>query len=544
MGDIKRLAKTADELFSAKLTLHGLWQEIADFTYPERADFTSNRTLGKDFASNLTNSHQLIARRESSTIMSTMMFPKNQIWAHIKAEKDDDEDEGIIENNQWLEFATKRMREAMYNFNANLTCALTEACNDIWAFGNAVISCEYNRAKQSLLYRCWHLRDMAWVEGYDGKICEIYRKSKDSAYNLNKQFKGNVSDKVKKMLEKTPHEMVEYCHAVLPVDRYEGSATIATDYVSVFFECDSKHVLKEEASLTMIYVVARWETVSGFQYGYSPCSVAALPEIRMLQQLSLMILESTEMQTRPPIYGRNKIFRNDINRLAGSVNYLDLEPEQRISDVMMFEPSNTGGLQAAAQKELQSMEMINRAYFLDKLKLPVPMSGTTAYEFAKRMEEYIMINLPIFEPLELNFVQPLCEITFSLCVQYNIFAGDLEMPLSLSEANVNFEFHNPLQKAIEEQTAQQYIDALGLVSQGAALDPSAPIILKSKIALRDAMVGKGIPAKWLNSSDEIEAIEQPQSQAQQTQQTIAMFQQGGEAAKAVGEGAQAINGIM
>jgi hypothetical protein len=544
MGDIKRLAKTADELFNAKLTLHGLWQEIADFTYPERADFTSNRTLGMDFASNLSNSHQLIARRESSTIMSTMMFPKNQIWAHIKAEKGDDNDEGVIENNQWLEFATKRMREAMYNFNANLTRALTEACNDIWAFGNAVISCEYNRAKQSLLYRCWHLRDMAWVESYDGKICEIYRKSKDSAYNLNKQFKGNVSDKVKKMLEKTPHEMVEYCHAVLPVDRYEASAKIATDYVSVFFECETKHILKEEASRTMIYVVARWETVSGFQYAYSPCSVAALPEIRMLQQLSLMILESTEMQARPPIYGRNEIFRGDINRLAGGITYLDLEPEQRISDAMMFEPSNAGGLQAAAQKELQSMEMINRAYFLDKLKLPVPMSGTTAYEFAKRMEEYIMINLPIFEPLELNFVQPLCEITFDIAMQNGVFGSVEDIPETLQGVDINFEFHNPLQKAIEEQKAQQYIDALGLVSQGAALDPSAPIILKSKIALRDAMVGKGIPAKWLNSSDEIEAIEQQQAQAQQAQQAMAMLQQGGEAAKAVGEGAQAINGIM
>jgi hypothetical protein len=264
----------------------------------------------------------------------------------------------------------------------------------------------------------------------------------------------------------------------------------------------------------------------------------------MLQQLSLMILESTEMQARPPIYGRNEIFRGDINRLAGGITYLDLEPEQRISDAMMFEPFNAGGLQAAAQKESQSMEMINRAYFLDKLKLPVPMSGTTAYEFAKRMEEYIMINLPIFEPLELNFVQPLCEITFDIAMQNGVFGSVEDIPESLQGVDINFEFHNPLQKAIEEQKAQQYIDALGLVSQGAALDPSAPIILKSKIALRDAMVGKGIPAKWLNSSDEIEAIEQQQAQAQQAQQAMAMLQQGGEAAKAVGEGAQAINGIM
>lgn len=542
MGDVKRLVKTADELFGAKLTLHGLWQEIAELSYPERADFTVQRTLGSDFACNLINSHPLIARRESATIMSTMMFPKNQVWAHVKAKQDGDDK--IIGNTRWLEFATKQMREAMYNFNAKLTRALTEACNDLWAFGNAVISCEFNRNKNSLLYRCWHLGDMAWVEGFDGDVCEIYRKSKDSAYNLSVQFKGNVSDKVKRMLEKSPHEMVEYYHAVLPVDRYETDAKLTTKYVSVFFECETKHVLKEEASRTMIYTVARWETVSGFQYGYSPCSVAALPEIRMLQQLSLMILESTEMQARPPIYGRNELFRGDINRMAGGITYLDLEPEQRIADSMMFEPSNTGGLQAAAQKELQSIELINRAYFLDKLKLPVPMSGTTAYEFSKRMEEYIMVNLPIFEPLELNFVQPLCEITFEILMQNGAFGSVDDIPETLQGADINFEFHNPLQKAIDEQKAQQYIDVLGLISQGAALDPSAPMILKSKIALRDAVVGKGVPAKWLNDKQEIEAIEQQQAQAQQAQQMMAMLQQGGEAAKAVGEGAQALNGMM
>jgi hypothetical protein len=540
MGDITRLSKTADELFGSKITLLGMWQEIAELSYPERADFTVQRFVGDEFAGNLSNSHALIARRDSATIMSTIMFPKNQIWAHIKAGGE----EGIIANRQWLELSTKTMRKAMYSFDAKLTRALTEACNDLWAFGNAVISCEYNRDKRSLLYRCWHLRDMAWVESFDGDISEIYRKAKDTAYNIHKQFEGNVSDEVKRMLDKSPHQMVEYYHAVLPKDRYETDTKINTDYVSVFFECDTKHVLKEEASRTKIYTVARWETVSGYQYGYSPCSVAALPEIRMLQQLSLMILESTEMSVRPPIYGRNEIFRGDVNRMAGGVTYLDLEPEQGIRDALMFEPSSAQGLQVAAQKELQSMEMINRAYFLDKLKLPVPMSGTTAYEFAKRMEEYIMINLPIFEPLELNFSQPLCEDTFDTLMANGAFGFPEEIPETLQGVDVNFEFHNPLQKALEEQQAQQYLDVIGLVSQAAALDANAPMILKSKAALRDAILGKGVPAKWLNDEDAIQEMEMQQAQAQQAQQAMAMLQQGGEAAKAVGEGAQAMGGMV
>ncbi len=540
MGDIKRLAKTADELFSAKLTLNTLWQEVAELTYPERADFTVCRNLGSDFATNLSNSHQLIARRESSTIMSTMMFPKNQIWAHIKADDVGDNDLDAI---AWLEFATHRMRKVMYQYDAKFTRAIIEACNDIWAFGNAVISVEYNSYTKGLLYRCWHLRDMAWVDGYDGEPCEIYRKTKDTIYNLNKTFNGNISDKLKQRLEKTPLEMVEYYHAVLPVDRYEPKQKVKTKYVSVFFEGETKHILKEEAARTKIYAIGRWQTVSGYQYAYSPSTVAALPEIRMLQALSLMVLENTELAVRPPIYGRNEIFRGDINRMAGGVTYLDLEPEQRINDAMMFEPSNAQGLQSAVAKEMQSMELINRAYFLDKLKLPPPMSGTTAFEFAKRMEEYILINFPIFEPLGLNFVQPFCELTFETMQQYNMFDSWEDLPESLLDVNINFEFRNPLQKAIEEMQAQQYIDAQGLIAQAAAINPQAAKILKTS-SLRDALLAKSVPAKWINSEEEIQALDAQEAQAQQAQQAIALLQQGGEAARAVGEGAQALNGIM
>jgi hypothetical protein len=41
---------------------------------------------------------------------------------------------------------------------------------------------ELNKLANGLLYRCWHLRDMAWQENEEGKIGFVARKWKPTAH--------------------------------------------------------------------------------------------------------------------------------------------------------------------------------------------------------------------------------------------------------------------------------------------------------------------------------------------------------------------------
>ena len=49
----REVAEIGDRLFSARLPVLTLWQEIALNFYPERADFTASRALGEEFAAHL-----------------------------------------------------------------------------------------------------------------------------------------------------------------------------------------------------------------------------------------------------------------------------------------------------------------------------------------------------------------------------------------------------------------------------------------------------------------------------------------------------------
>ena len=78
--DVKQLRELGDNLFGKALPLRGLWQEIADNFYPERADFTIWRPLGTDFAANLMTSWPVMCRRDLGNQISTMLRPTARPW--------------------------------------------------------------------------------------------------------------------------------------------------------------------------------------------------------------------------------------------------------------------------------------------------------------------------------------------------------------------------------------------------------------------------------------------------------------------------------
>ena len=58
------IRKVGDKLFADRRSLDSLWQQIAEQFYPERADFTSSRHLGADFADHLMTGGPSLIRRD------------------------------------------------------------------------------------------------------------------------------------------------------------------------------------------------------------------------------------------------------------------------------------------------------------------------------------------------------------------------------------------------------------------------------------------------------------------------------------------------
>lgn len=131
----KELIKLGDRLFDKRGNLLSMWGELADHFYPERSDFTVTRSLGEDFADHLTTSYPLMVRRDLGNSFGAMMRPTNLEWFHMRALREEYEDQPAKE---WLEYASGVMRRAMYDRSSLFTRASKEGDHDLATFGQCV----------------------------------------------------------------------------------------------------------------------------------------------------------------------------------------------------------------------------------------------------------------------------------------------------------------------------------------------------------------------------------------------------------------------
>lgn len=533
---IEALEAQAEQLFGKRSTLLSLWQEMADNFYPERADFTTVRNLGADFASNLTTSYPVIARRDLGNAISAMLRPTAKEWFRIGTRDPEQEDTPA---KQWLEWTGKLMLRAMQDRGSQFSRATKEGDHDFVTFGQAAISVEMNREQNGFLYRCWHLRDVAWIENAEGKIDTVYRKWKPTAHQLKQLFPGKLhADTVRKM-EKDPFHEVDVRHCVLPIEQYEmlpgaEPKRVRTPYVSIFYDAEHKHLLECVGSWTKVYTIPRWHTLSGSQYAYSPATRAALPDGRLLQAVSLALLEAGEKAVTPPMLAVQEAIRGDVSVYAGGITWVDREYDERLGAVLKTLDVDKSGLAFGLETQQDLRTQLADAFYLSKLNLP-PAGGPdmTAYEVGQRIQEFIRNTLPLFEPMEADYNGGLCEDTFELMVRYSPEVRR-SIPKSLAGADIQFQFESPLHDAIDKAKVGQFMEAQQILATALQLDPSTVHLVDGQKATRDVLSAV-IPAKWMRSANEVQALAEADAAAMQEQQMLATMQGGADVAKTLSE---------
>lgn len=532
----KELLKQSEHLFGKKKSFDSLCQEIADNFYPERADFTVQRYTGEEFAANLMTSYPVLARRDLGNAFASML--RRDKWFNVSVGQDE-----RIDNpgKKWLEWATGVQRRAMYDRSAMFRRATKEGDHDFAAFGQCVIQCSLNRNADGLLYRAWHLRDCAWTEGYDGRPNCIFRKWKPTVKQLHGYRNFSLHAKVNERMEKDPLCEINCLHIVIESEYY-NDAKIKTPYVSIYVDVDNHHIMEEVGIYGREYVIPRWQTVAGSQYAYSPATVVALPDARLIQSMTLALLEAGEKAANPPMLATQEAIRSDVQLFAGGITWVDSEYDERLGEVLRPVSQDRGGIPLGLEMQQDTRAMIAEAFYLNKLTLPAA-GDMTAYEVSQRIQEYIRQALPIFEPMEEEYNGALCEETFELLMRAGAFGNMQELPRSLRGQDIQFRFESPLSEAIEKEKGQKFREAAEALAPAAQIDPSVIINLDVQTAFRDVLGGIGVPAKWIRDEEVVAQVQAQQQQAAAAQEQLMAMGQAAAVTEQVGNAGQAIQGM-
>jgi hypothetical protein len=525
--DIKQIREQVDSLFNGRGQLILLWQELAENFYPERADFTLRRDPGDTFVDHLESSYPILVRRDLGDQLGMMLRQTNRPWFHMSPS-----DDGRTTNNskRWLEAAEKTMRRAMYDRASRFTRATKEADHDFSCFGQTVISIRLGRYGDTLLYRCWHLRDVVWMEDDEGIVCLVALKWKPTCRELKRMFGSKVSRQVDQyIMQNKPLEQIDCYHIVVASDLFDAEAK-GNQYQSIYYECSHEHLLEQVPTKHNEYIIPRWQTVSGSQYAYSPASVVALPDARLIQSMTGTLVESGERLVNPPLVATKDAIRSDVQAFPGGITWVDMEYDERLGPALKELTADSRGLPVGMEMQRDTRLLLREYFYLNKLSMPQRGPEMTAYEVGQRVQEYIRGALPIFEPMEADYNGQLCEMTFALMQQHGAFGSPLDMPAELQGADFEFKFESPLHDAIEEQKGHKFVEMKSLIAEAMALDQSAVALPDIKVALRDALSGIKVPSNWIRDEISVNDIDLAQKAAAQTAQTMSAVEQSSVAA--------------
>ena len=523
----KELVTIGDKLFSQRSTYDSLCQEIAEHFYPLRSDFTTTFSLGDDFATGIMDSFPVMACRTLGDAPSAML--RQGEWFAVSTTDDDINEEPSAA--RWLEGATKKFRSLIYDRRANFVRATGEADHDWAAFGNPVLSVEESPTRDHFLFRCWHPRDNAWMENAVGRIDHNQRNIKMSARAIMQRpaWAKKAHSDIIKAAKEDPAKPFKLRHIVMPFEEIYGDDKAKRrlykdmPFCSLYVDCEHEEILGEGPLPVFNYVIPRWRTVSGFAQGFSPATITALPDGRMLQQLARIILEQGEKALDQPMYAKGEIFRDAVNRYAGGMTYVDLEDDQKIQDVLQFEnPSD--GLPAGLEMKADVRNLIAESFLLNKLMLPAERE-MTAFETQARLAEFRRSVLPFFGPVESEYHLPLLDTAFQMAIRNNQFNIE-EMPDVLSGADTTFTFESPLNTVEGRAMVQAYQESLQLVAGGSQIDPKVGTIVDWSKATKDAVKGTGAPADWFPDEEKQEADAEAADQTQGLMQAAAQMREG------------------
>lgn len=545
---VDTLQRRAEWLRGKRSALLPFWQEMAEQFHPLRAQFTRQFYLPEQFMDVQLTSYPLIVARELKNTFSAMLRPRDQDWFEMTIDRDNKLDR---RGRAWLEWATKVQRKAMYDKHAQFTRATKEVDGDFAIFGNGVLTRETDMKEMRMLYRGWHLKDTVWAEKYDGSVGEVFRWWNPPCCELIKRFPKTHAKQLDQWVTTDPYREVRCMHVVIPGEDYDRVPAPGEDkkplkyrtpWVQLYLDLENGSVLEETASFSRIYTIPRWETVSGSQWAYSPAAVAGLPDARLLQAMTLTLMEAGENTVRPPLIATQEAIRSDVALYSGGITWVDAEYDERLGEALRPLQLTTGGLSTGIELLKDAREKLSEAFYLNKLTLPAPDREMTAYETGQRIQEWIRSALPLFEPVETEYNAALCEDTFEALMRENAFGAHADIPQSIRGQDVKFVFESPLHQATERKKGALLLQAAQLIGQAVQLDPNVAAELNASEALRDALTGVGVPATWMRDPEEVaqitQAKQEQQAQALRTQQ----IQNAGNAAQSLGNAVKTFQG--
>jgi len=467
--DYQALCRRFDSLKADRGTFESHWQEVAEYIFPRRADFNTERTAGDKRNNKILDSTGMRGLGLLAAGLHGFVSNPASRWFSLKTTDDDLNKNDAVR--EWLGKVEDIIYAQMHSPQSSITTHLDEMYLDYAAFGTAIMFIGETKDGESILFQTRFLGECVIDENSEGVVDTLFRCFKMTVRQVMQMEQWDPSeDTRKKFSDDKLDDKVVILHAVMPrTDRDKDKITPDNmPFASIYIEKGAKHKLKEDGFEEFPYAVPRWYKVAGEKYGRSP-AMDALPDVKMLQEMKKTTIKAAQKIVDPPLMVPDESQFSPVRTVPGGLNFY--RDEKRI-----IVPLQTGANIPISLEMMQDLrDQILKTFYADIMQ-PAIEKQLTAYEYSKIIEQAMRLLGPVMGRMTAELLGVIITRVFGIMARKEMLPPQ---PPELDGKPFRVEYISPMALAQRAAKVDTVMNALAMAGQvAAAVDSGSPTLAR------------------------------------------------------------------
>lgn len=529
------ICREFEELAKDRYNFESQWQEIA-----ERVDVNSSnlflsrgslRTKGEKRTEHMFDSTGAVALSRFSAILDSLLTPRNQTWHRLTT--------NIPELNKdrevklYFDAVNQALFRYRYGPKANFASQNQMDYRNLGGYGTAGLFIDKLWAEPGIRYKSCPLNELYLAENHQGMVDKVLRHFVLTARQAIQKWGNKVPDSIKNAAKVSPEREFFFIHCVKPRQDLDPTKKDyrGMDFASYYVSMEGKALLDEGGYSVFPYAVSRYEQSSGEVYGRSP-AMEVLPALKTLNEQKKTVLKQGHRTVDPILLMHDDGILDGFSLKPGATNAGAVTADGR----PLVHTLPVGNI--AIGKDLMDDEriVIKDALLVSIFQILQESPQMTATEVLERTREKGLLLAPTLGRQQSERLGSMIDREIDVLAMQGLIPP---MPRALIQARGEYrvEYDSPLSKAqrAEEASGLMRTVEMALNTVNITGNPEPLDHFNWDVIIPEMADIQGVPAKWMRSQKEIEAMRESRSQQAETQEMI----QGAPAAAAM---IKAING--
>jgi hypothetical protein len=435
-----------------------LWQEVADYTFPERSNIQVTRHPSQQRTLKMLDSTAMHAKNLLAASMQGALTSSAFQWFGLRIRGIELSRDHQV--NKLLEWCAADMYDAIEE--SNFQSESHELYLDLPVFGTAGMIVN-ERAPSlttppgSIVCTAMSPGKFNIDENEEGRVDTVFRKFKLSARAAVQAYEVCGRQIMAAVDGNRAAERFEFIHAIYPrTDVRIGSSrplpATKMPYASITIDVSGQCVVRESGYERLPVMVPRWSKDSDETWGTGP-GIVSLPDVKTLNKAVELKLKAWAKVVDPPIKARHQGVVGQVRLFNGGITYVrDMDAIAPLSEL-------GGRLDIADMEEEKKRGHIRQIYYVDQLQLQQGPQ-MTAYEVQVRYELMQRVLGPTMGRTNVEYLNPFIERVFWIRLnasEKNSAYRQLEAWCKKNGKILDIEYEGPLAKAqrVQESIAVQ-----------------------------------------------------------------------------------------